>query len=343
LTVAFIGVLLYIIPDAVHAAALRPDSLRKEREQINPFLRSQAPVLPKRFMVAILNEEGDYFATHAFTRWKLAAWAAGAAGALVLAVLGVTLLAGRADKTLSERELARKNAALEHTFKGWEDRVRRLETEVKDVQRRNHQLRATAFLSLPDVDYGIGGSESSLKPEGLFEFSEVRPIEWNLDRVTAQVRGLEASTAELEGVISRKQKEIAHYPSIMPVRGGWLSSSFGKRIDPFTGKIEEHPGIDISIKPGSEVYAAGAGVVKDAVTRVIPNKGYGIYIVIDHGSGFSTLYGHLSKIFVKKGQQIKRWDLIGLSGDTGKSTAPHLHYTVMVNGDPRNPINFLLE
>jgi murein DD-endopeptidase MepM/ murein hydrolase activator NlpD len=294
-------------------------------------------------MVAVLNEDGDYFSTHSFTRWKLAALAAGTAAVVVLTVLGVTFLAGRADKTFRERELARKNAVLERTFKGWEDRVRRLETEVKDVQRRNHQLRATAFLSLPDVDYGIGGSESSLKPDGLFEFSEVQPIECDLNRVTAQVRALEANTTELEDVISKKQKEIAHYPSINPVRGGWLSSSFGKRIDPFTGKIEEHPGIDISIKPGSEVYAVGAGVVKEAVTQVIPNKGYGIYIVIDHGSGYSTLYGHLSKIFVKKGQQVKRWDLIGLTGDTGKSTAPHLHYTVMVNGDPRNPIHFLLE
>jgi murein DD-endopeptidase MepM/ murein hydrolase activator NlpD len=294
-------------------------------------------------MIAVLNEDGDYFSTHAFTRWKLAALAAGTAAALVLTVLAVTLLAGRADKTLRERELARKNTVLEKTFRGWEDRVRKLETEVKDVQRRNHQLRTTAFLSLPEVDYGIGGSESSLKSAGLFEFSEVRPIEWDLNRITVQIRALEINTSELEDVISKKQREIAHYPSIQPVRGGWLSSSFGKRIDPFTGKIEEHAGVDISIKPGSEVFAVGAGTVKEAVTRAIPNKGYGVYIVLDHGFGYTTMYAHLSKIFVKRGQQVKRWDLIGLTGDTGKSTAPHIHYSVMLNGDPRNPIHFLLE
>lgn len=294
-------------------------------------------------MVAVLNEDGDYFSTHSFTRWKLAALAAGTAAALILVVLGVNLLAGRADKSLRERELSRKNAVLEKTFKGWEDRVRKLETEVKDVQRRNHQLRTTAFLSLPEVDYGIGGSESPLKPDGLFEFSEVRPIEWDLNRITVQVRALQANTSELEDVISKKQREIAHYPSIHPVRGGWLSSSFGKRIDPFTGKIEEHNGIDISIKPGSEVYAVGAGTVKEAVTRAVPNKGYGVYIVLDHGFGYTTLYAHLSKVFVKTGQQVKRWDLIGLTGDTGKSTAPHIHYSVMQSGDARNPIHFLLE
>jgi hypothetical protein len=151
-------------------------------------------------MIAVLNEDGDYFSTHAFTRWKLAALAAGTAAALVLTVLAVTLLAGRADKTLRERELARKNTVLEKTFRGWEDRVRKLETEVKDVQRRNHQLRTTAFLSLPEVDYGIGGSESSLKSAGLFEFSEVRPIEWDLNRITVQIRALEINTSELEDV-----------------------------------------------------------------------------------------------------------------------------------------------
>ncbi|MDM7925789.1 MAG: M23 family metallopeptidase [bacterium] len=300
-------------------------------------------MLPKRFMVAVLNEEGDYFSTYSFTRWKLAALASGTVAALILVVLGVNLLAGRADKSLRERELSRKNAVLEKTFRGWEARVRKLETEVKDVQRRNHQLRTTAFLSLPEVDYGIGGSELSLKPDGLFEFSEVRPIEWDLNRITVQVRALQANTSELEEVISKKQREIAHYPSIHPVRGGWLSSSFGKRIDPFTGKIEEHNGIDISIKPGSEVYAVGAGTVKEAVTRAVPNKGYGVYIVLDHGFGYTTLYAHLSKVFVKTGQQVKRWDLIGLTGDTGKSTAPHIHYSVMQNGDARNPIHFLLE
>jgi murein DD-endopeptidase MepM/ murein hydrolase activator NlpD len=293
-------------------------------------------------MIAVTDEEGDYFSTWSMTRGKLARIASAVLAACLVLVILASIVSRRADRNLQSREMARKNEILMRTFKTWEARVDRLQKEVKDVQRRNHQLRTTAFLSLPDIEYGIGGPESSMK-SGLMEFSETQPIEWDLSRIEAEVKSLEASTTELENTIQSKRQEILHYPSIQPVRGGWLSSSFGKRVDPFTGKIEDHPGIDISIEPGSKVFAAAAGIVKQVNTRFIPNKGYGIYIVIDHGLGYETLYGHLSKTFVQKGQQVKRWDLIGLSGDTGKSTAPHLHYGVSVNGVEKNPFNFLLE
>ena len=299
-------------------------------------------VIPKRFMLAITDEEGDYFSTFSMTRARLFGLISAVVAACFVLVFLLSLLSRRADQNLRSREMARKNELLTQTFKAWETRVQKLQTELKDVQRRNHQLRTTAFLSLPDIEYGIGGPESSMK-SGLLDFSETQPIEWDLSKIEAQVRALETSTSELENSIQKKRLEILHYPSIQPVRGGWLSSSFGKRIDPFTGKIEDHPGIDISIEPGSKVFASGAGIVKEVNTRFIPKKGYGIYIVIDHGLGYETLYGHLSKTYVQKGQQVKRWDLIGLSGDTGKSTAPHLHYGVSVNGVERNPFNFLLE
>lgn len=299
-------------------------------------------VLPKRFMLAVTDEEGDYFSTFSMTRARLF-WMISAALVLCFVLMFlISLLSRHADQNLRSREMARKNEMLTQTFRLWETRVQKLQTELKDVQRRNHQLRTTAFLSLPDIEYGIGGPESSMQ-SGLLDFSETRTIEWDLNRIEAEVRSLETSTAELENSIQKKRQEILHYPSIQPVRGGWLSSSFGKRIDPFTGKIEDHPGIDISIEPGSKVFASGAGIVKEVNTRYIPNKGYGIYIVVDHGQGYTTLYGHLSKTFVQRGQQVKRWDLIGLSGDTGKSTAPHLHYGVSVNGVEKNPFNFLLE
>jgi murein DD-endopeptidase MepM/ murein hydrolase activator NlpD len=293
-------------------------------------------------MLAITDEEGDYFSTFSMTRARLFGMISAVVVSCFVLVFLISLVSRRADQNLRSREMARKNELLMQKFKAWETRVQKLQTELKDVQRRNHQLRTTAFLSLPDIEYGIGGPESSMK-SGLLDFSETQPIDWDLSKIEAQVRSLETSTAELENSIQKKRLEILHYPSIQPVRGGWLSSSFGKRIDPFTGKIEDHPGIDISIEPGSKVFASGAGIVKEVNTRFIPKKGYGIYIVIDHGLGYETLYGHLSKTYVQKGQQVKRWDLIGLSGDTGKSTAPHLHYGVSVNGIERNPFNFLLE
>jgi murein DD-endopeptidase MepM/ murein hydrolase activator NlpD len=298
-------------------------------------------MLPPKFTVLVVNEDGDEFKAFTWTRFRviLTALLAAAVFIALLYAASVSKVVPRMD--LRSMAASRKNESLARTFKDWETRVGRLETELRDVQRRNRQLRQTAFLSLPDVEYGTGGSESALRSD-LFEFSEEQPIETDLDKIEAQVKALDLSTSELEASIAAKQKEIMHFPSIQPVHGGWLSSSFGKRVDPFTGKIEDHPGIDISIQPGSEVFASGAGIVLEANTRVITNKGYGMYIVIDHGLGYQTLYGHLSKIFVKKGQQVRRWDLIGLTGDTGKSTAPHIHYGVSVNGENKNPMNFFL-
>ena len=299
-------------------------------------------MLRKKYIFAVANEEGDSFSSLSFSKIQLILTAA---CLFCLFLVIVYILTSRIRNLGTEqqyRTLEKKNETLMRTFKTWETRVQKLESSLKDVQRRNHQLRATAFLSMPDVEYGVGGSDSPLKM-GIFEFPETQSVELDLDKIDKQISALQISTAELENTLSKKTMEIAHYPSIQPVRGGWLSSSYGKRIDPFTGKIEDHPGIDISIRPGTEVYASGAGTVKEVNLRVIPNKGYGIYIVIDHGFGYESLYGHLSKVFVRKGQQVKRWDLIGLSGDTGKSTAPHLHYMVTVKGDPKNPRDFLLE
>jgi murein DD-endopeptidase MepM/ murein hydrolase activator NlpD len=289
-------------------------------------------------MVAVTDEEGDYFSTFPMTRAGLWGIAVAVVGALFVLVFLFSFLSRLADRNLQARELAKKNAALTRTFKAWETRIQKLETDVRDVRRRNQKLRASTFLS--DIDYS-GGQESPVK-SGFLEFSEVQSIGWDLDKIDAQVKTLESSTSELEGTIDKKIQMFLHFPSIQPVVGGWITSSFGKRIDPFTGKIEDHPGIDISIEPGSRVYASGAGIITECNTRFVPNKGYGLYIVIDHGMGYKTLYGHLSKIFVKKGQQVKRWDLIGLTGDTGKSTAPHLHYSIMQNGVEKNPYNFLL-
>jgi len=99
----------------------------------------------------------------------------------------------------------------------------------------------------------------------------------------------------------------------------------------------------ILIRPDSEVRATGAGRIKRINTRVVKNKGYGKYIIMDHGYGYESLYAHLSEIFVKPGQRVKRWDLIGLSGNTGKSTAPHIHYGVYYKSKAVNPLDFLLE
>ncbi|MCJ7811968.1 M23 family metallopeptidase [bacterium] len=222
-----------------------------------------------------------------------------------------------------------------------DEKIENLQSSLNTLQERNRQIRITAGLSLPDISYGVGGP-ASYTTSSLIEPPELRQTELNLEILETGVQHLLYNTAELEEVISSKILEISHFPSISPVKGGWISSSFGKRIDPFTVSTEDHPGIDISIKPESEVFASAAGVVIAVNNKAIKNMGYGKYILIDHGYGYQTLYAHLSKIYAKEGQQVKRWDLIALTGSKGKSTAPHLHYGVLVDGEPKNPSNFIL-
>ncbi len=127
-------------------------------------------------------------------------------------------------------------------------------------------------------------------------------------------------------------------PSIWPVRGQ-ISAGFGQRLDPFSGEGVFHSGVDIRNPYGTRVEAAGDGIVLEAGF----DSGYGNAIVLDHGFGMTTKYGHLSKILVVVGQEVKRGQVIGAVGMTGKATGPHLHYEVMVNDTPVNPMKYLHE
>jgi len=137
--------------------------------------------------------------------------------------------------------------------------------------------------------------------------------------------------------LEEKRNLLASTPSIRPV-SGWVTSKFGYRKSPFTGKRDFHSGLDISNRTGTKVVATANG----RVTYAARKKFIGNRIVIDHGYGLNTLYGHLKKILVKEGQMVKRGDVIGLLGNTGKSTGPHVHYEVQLNGTPVNPYNYFL-
>ena len=249
---------------------------------------------------------------------------------------------GGIEVNYRSRQIFQENQVLKSNLDTWERRFSEMQLAVDNLSKRNRQIRMTASLSSPDVEFGMGGPESSMR-SGLLDIPRLQDMELDLARLEAQLNWIKQSTSEIENQMETKYKEIAHYPSIRPVKGGWITSSYGVRKDPFTGMDEMHPGVDIALKPGTEVVAAGAGIVKRVNQKVIKNKSYGKYIIIDHGFGYETLYGHLSEIFVKQGQQIKRWDLIGLSGNTGKSTAPHLHYGVYFAGESKNPMNFILD
>jgi murein DD-endopeptidase MepM/ murein hydrolase activator NlpD len=136
--------------------------------------------------------------------------------------------------------------------------------------------------------------------------------------------------------VEKRQALAAATPSIWPVPG-WLSSPYGNRRDPFTGSADFHPGLDISADYGQPVHATADGTIISASV----NGSYGNLVVIDHGYGITTRYGHLSRFAVSDGQQIHRGDVIGYVGSTGRSTSSHLHYEILVNGQLTNPMKLL--
>lgn len=139
-----------------------------------------------------------------------------------------------------------------------------------------------------------------------------------------------------------RRKQLEHIPSIKPLLTGRITDFFGKRTDPFVSRTRHHKGLDLGAPNGTEVFAPANGVIEFVKTTYRRKSGYGKAVVIDHGYGVKTLYGHLSAVKVKVGQKIERWDLIGLVGETGRATGPHLHYEVWVDGETCDPLRFIL-
>jgi biotin carboxyl carrier protein len=165
------------------------------------------------------------------------------------------------------------------------------------------------------------------------------------EKVRQDIAWLERHSREeermLEELIEAAKDKSARWaatPSIWPVRG-WVTSGFGPRISPFTNQLAMHDGLDIGAAPNTPVQAPASGHVLSAGF----DAKMGNMIVIDHGYGIETEYGHLAKILVRQGQRVKRGDVIALVGSTGLSTGPHLHYTVKVKGQPVNPHNYILD
>ncbi|MCK5145271.1 M23 family metallopeptidase [bacterium] len=255
----------------------------------------------------------------------------------------VSIYLHNADEQHLIQQFHQENQTLKITLHDYHQRLVELEDAIDEMMAGNPYFQTLAESSNGMLaQYGVGGPSSgelhTIKDAMLTEADNLA-----LNKLERQVSSLKYRISTLDTTMAMRMSEIAHYPSIRPARTGWTTSGYGNRLDPFTGKMEHHPGLDISMPVGSAVYATADGVVKEVRTHFINNKSYGKFIVIDHGFGYRTLYAHLSKIMVKKGQRIERWDLIAHSGNTGKSTAPHLHYGVYAANIAQDPLHFILE
>lgn len=267
---------------------------------------------------------------------KLAKWAGGVGVVLALAVTGILAHYTWISAEVHElRHLRAQNADLLVKTREYEKDSAVLKAKVALLQNMVTKLGVMAGIeqSLPDPKVGgVGGvsSAESVAPS-LDPGLAVRTMDQNVSSLTERSTRLEA--------FYRDQKVLlASTPSIWPVRG-YLSASFGNRIDPFTGQWDFHSGIDVSTPVGARVQSPADGVVV-----ATGNKGaYGNAITIDHGYGIVTQYGHLDHFNVRPGQRVHRGDVIGFVGNTGRSTGPHLHYEVWVRDQAQNPIQFILD
>lgn len=198
------------------------------------------------------------------------------------------------------------------------------------------------IFGLPEIgseqrQLGIGGPER-IMDENLSEAVQLsHNTQTEIDAILRLARFEKEKYKEVYNILVERKSILDHTPSILPGRG-YSGRGFGMKRDPFTGYLRFHAGLDISNKTGTPIYAAADGVVK----YVGAGRDLGKLITLNHGYGYETRYGHLSKIKVKRGQKIRRGDLIGLMGSTGYSTGSHLHYEVLINGKQVNPLEFIL-
>jgi murein DD-endopeptidase MepM/ murein hydrolase activator NlpD len=265
------------------------------------------------------------------TRWVLASL-----GVLALALVGIivhyTLIS---VEVVELKRLKGENLALAAKARAYEENAGRLQARVLTLQNMVTKLGLMAGVedSLPDDRIGGVGGLSSLETT-----APSVDIATSLQDIDQTVSTLTERSSRLQSFFEDQQLLLAATPSIWPVRG-YLSASFGNRKDPFTGMPDFHPGIDISTPRGQKIVAPADGVV----AFVGRKKGYGKALVINHGFGVVTRYGHLDGWNVRPGQRVRRGDVIAFVGNTGRSTAPHLHYEVWVKDQLRNPIEFILD
>lgn len=187
------------------------------------------------------------------------------------------------------------------------------------------------FLDHPVADQNAG----ELVVEGQRDYAA---LVIRIDQAVKETTLRETGIIELWEMLSERQNLIAATPRIKPVRG-WKTSTFGYRVSPFTGRPIMHSGVDIAASPGAPIFAPADGVVSFAGF----DSSYGKLVSIDHGYGVITRFGHTSQVFVEVGQRVKQHDIIAAVGNTGRSTGPHLHYEVRVNGLAVNPENYMLD
>jgi murein DD-endopeptidase MepM/ murein hydrolase activator NlpD len=263
---------------------------------------------------------------------------------VILAAFVLILLADSFIDSPKEKRLLRELENMEIQFSILNERMDQVSTVISDLQERDDNIYRVIFEAEPLPasvrEAGFGGANRYAKLEG-FENSElIKSTSKRLDKLTKEVYVQSKSFDDIVEMAKDKKELLASIPAIQPVANENLrrmASGYGWRLDPFTKAPKMHFGMDFSAEIGTPIYATGNGEVIRADSK---SSGFGNHIRIDHGYGYITIYAHLNDYNVSVGQKVKRGDLIGFVGNSGRSRGPHLHYEVHLNGERLNPVNF---
>jgi murein DD-endopeptidase MepM/ murein hydrolase activator NlpD len=301
-----------------------------------------APQQASHYTVLIVSDHSQAVRKFKVGRGSIRHWlyAAGVFGVLALAFCAhyLALLATGSENRLLKEE----NAQLRSQILLVQEKVAHISATLDRVERFDAKLR-TAVTQLQDPDRKLAvGPVSAPAPQAggppPAANHDVARLPGTLEALAGTAMKQESSLRELEEYFEDQRSVLASTPSLWPTRG-WVTSDFGARLDPYTAERTMHRGLDIATPSGQPVASPSDGTVVFAGTE----NGYGKVLVIDHGYGVKTRYGHLSEIFVKAGEHVKRGGRVAAVGNTGRSTGPHLHYEVRINGIPENPRKFILE
>ena len=249
-------------------------------------------------------------------------------------------LLGEALDRAKLSQLEKENKYLESKLVDLNSGILKLKGEMASLMEKEENVRMV--FGLPEVDaqvreVGVGGPMPNQFPTQSLTVKQIQEAEVELDKLLRQARFERESFDQVYSDLCDKKKILDHTPSIRP-SAGYLSRGFGIKIDPFTGRRQPHLGIDLATDIGTPVYATADG----RVSFVGRDPGLGKMIRINHLFGYTTVYAHLSQVKVKRGEYVKRGKVIGAVGNTGYSTGPHLHYEVRFQGQPKNPLNYIL-
>jgi murein DD-endopeptidase MepM/ murein hydrolase activator NlpD len=302
-----------------------------------------APPKAQQYTLIIVSDHSQAVRKFRLPRRWLRTGAYAAGGVALVGLLSIGHYFSLLGTGTENRILREENAQLRSQILLVQEKVAHISATLDRVERFDAKLRtAVTQLQDPERNLAIGpvgkSAEAPLADAAPASREDVSALPARLASLESEAARQESSLRELQEYFDDQKSLLTSTPSLWPARG-WVTSDFGVRVDPYTAERMMHRGLDIATATGAPVYAPSDGTIVFTGTE----SGYGKVLVIDHGYGVKTRYGHLSEIFAKLGERVKRGARVAAVGNTGRSTGPHLHYEVRVNGIPENPRKFILE